>query len=87
MLILEPFSTCLRDFLDFTNQDDIQEAQQLIQRQTAIQNCLLGKESPDLILDLLEFQGIDPLAYVEAIEANVNFVIANAVVLDDSELL
>jgi hypothetical protein len=84
MFLLDPFSTTFRQLPEV---DDITEAQQLIERQTAIQNCLLGREQADVVLDLLELQGIDPIAYIEAVESNVNFVIANDIIFDDAESL
>jgi len=75
MELILPFSTCYRDHPDFNQSDHLQEAEALIQRQETIQSFLLGEESADYLLDMLEYQGIDPVAYVEMVESNVDHLI------------
>lgn len=77
MELLLPFSTYHRHEPDFNQSDNLEEAEQLIERQQVIQSVILGDESADYLLDVLEAQGFDPTEYVAMVEANVNYLIAN----------
>lgn len=69
-----PFSTDYRDNPDFNESDRRDEANQLFQRQSMIEDVYDGVESADTLLDLLEFQGIDPVEYVDVCCENVYLI-------------
>ncbi len=77
----DPFDTYYREDSDFNQSDRLQEATDLIQRQEALNLVMQGKERPDYYLDLLESQGFDPVAYVNAVVTNVDTVIARRVLI------
>jgi len=74
-----PFDTYYRRNPDFDNADSAREVINLIQRQDAIADSLVGETSAEYVLDVLESQGIDPRAYVDCVEANVNHVITQRI--------
>jgi hypothetical protein len=75
---LLPLTTFERQNPDFSGADRLQEVAAFIQRQRAIARCLDGLESPDVVLDLLDSQGLDPIAYVDEVEAAVELVIVQS---------
>lgn len=72
-----PLDTYFRNHPDFDDADLAREAIQLAQRQDAIAGSLVGETSADYVLDVLESQGIDPKAYVDCVESNVQHLINN----------
>lgn len=58
------------------------ETQLMIQRNQAIEACFHGQMSADDLLDLLEFQGIDPDLYVEYTIDNLNYTIKHQIEIE-----
>jgi hypothetical protein len=81
MDLLLPFSTVHRHEADFNPHDSLRESEQLIERQQLIQEVVFGDALADDLLDLLEFQGIDPEAYVTCVEANVEQVMRSDLII------
>lgn len=73
---LDPLLTFYREHPDFNASDAQQETRQLVQRQDAIERMLRGEEAPEFVLDLLEHQGVDPLAYVDVAVDNIDWVLS-----------
>ncbi|MEB3338972.1 MAG: hypothetical protein VKJ46_15990 [Leptolyngbyaceae bacterium] len=69
-----PFTTYYGDDPDFNEADQRAEVEQLFQRQSMIEDVWEGLESADTLLDLLEFQGIDPVEYVQTCVENVQLI-------------
>ena len=78
------FSTYFRDIYDYNKSDELSEMNQLLARQSMILDCLEGNGSAETLLDLLESQDINPIEYVETVEANVEFVINSGLILPGS---
>lgn len=70
---ISPFLTYYRSNLDYNAADKIQEFNLMNQRNEAIESFLVGKQSADYVLDLLESQDIDPVIYVETVEEAVRY--------------
>ena len=81
MDFLLPFSTYFCENPDFDGADSQKQSEQLIQRQELIQQVVYGEEQINVLLDLLEQQGIDPVDYVSFVEINVKEVIDNKVLV------
>lgn len=69
-----PFSTDLIEHPDFNQADQKAEVEMLFQRQSMIEDVYDGVESADTLLDLLEFQGIDPVFYVDTCVENCHLI-------------
>lgn len=78
MTDFNPFDTYLIENPDFNETDQRQQIEQLFFRQRAIQSLVSGDLSPEELLDLLEFQDIDPVAYVDCVTQNLDFVLRGA---------
>ncbi|HEY9664725.1 MAG TPA: hypothetical protein V6C65_40315 [Allocoleopsis sp.] len=63
------------------------EVQRLMQRQALIESTLEGKESASTVLDCLAEQGVDPIAYVDSVEAAIGAAIAGGVLPENAPLL
>lgn len=87
MQLILPFSTYLRQNPDFDAQDVQAEIEQLFERQSAIDDLLSGKQTPEYVLDLLETQGFDPSEYVDCVEVNVETAIASGLLPEDFDQL
>ena len=85
MLAIEGLSTVLRESPDFNSSDSQHEINQLIVRQTAIQDCLTGEQHADVLLDILDSQGINPIEYVACVEQNINFLLSNQLPIEDAQ--
>lgn len=81
MDFINPFTTYFRDNPDFNESDRLNEVANLIQRQDLIQSVAEDGAPLDELLDVLEFQGIDPVEYVALIAANVEFAIAENLIV------
>lgn len=81
MNLSHPFDTYLRTSPDFSDANAAKEVIDLSIRQNAIADCLEGQTTADYVLDVLESQGIDPTAYVDCVEANVQHVIESRVLV------
>lgn len=79
---LSPVSTNFRDNPDYNTSDSAWEFAQLQQRQQAIDAMLSGQISPDELLQVLEYQEIDPNEYMRASTAAINHVINNAIPIE-----
>lgn len=76
---LAPFTTFALEEGDFSPSDIAAEMERYVLRQKAIAACLDGREHPDTVLDMLEAHSIDPVAYVDAVTANVELIIQESV--------
>jgi hypothetical protein len=65
----------------------LEQVQQLLQRQEFIENSLEGREAASTVLDCLAEQGLDPIAYIDSVEEEVDRVIASGILPDHSNLL
>jgi hypothetical protein len=65
--VINPFDTYLVEDSDFNEQDRMREIQRLFRRQKAIESLLDSTLPPDVLLDMLEEQGLDAADYVEEI--------------------
>lgn len=70
---------------DHNRQDERQAAEQLYQRQGAIEDMIEGREHVDTVLDMLEEQGIDAAAYADAVHADITAIIQGNVVYMTNE--
>lgn len=70
---VSPFLTYYRSNPDYNVADKIQEFNLMNQRNEAIESFLVGKQSADYVLDLLESQDIDPVIYVETVEEAIRY--------------
>jgi hypothetical protein len=82
-----PFLTYFRDEPDHNAADSLEECRRLFQRQEAIEKCLRGEVPAEYVLDLLAQQGVSPDAYVDCVESNVSFVLANNIPVNGFGLL
>lgn len=81
MFYLTPLSTNFRDDPDFNESDRAKEFELLATRQGAIDDLLQGNISPVDLLDLLEYQEIDPTEYMEAATEAIEAVINQGMVI------
>lgn len=72
-----PFLTLSIECPDFDDQDTRSELARMMERNRAIAALADGSMHPDELLDLLEFQGLDPVQYVDEVESNVDWMIEN----------
>lgn len=72
---LLPLTTFALENPDFNTIDEQAELERYIERQRAIARCLDGQEYPDVVLDMLEAHAIDPVAYVDEVEASIDLII------------
>lgn len=63
----EVFYTYFQPHPDYNFEDIVAESNRLFQRQRAIQAMLDGILPPDILLDMLDEHGIDPIEYVNSI--------------------
>lgn len=82
---LDPFLTALRHDPDFNRSDERNELHQAMVRDGLIEALIHGDEHLDTALDCLAEQGIDPNAWVDAVEANINYVIDAGVRFEPTE--
>ena len=85
MEIITPWLTCYREHPDHDAQDKRRETEQLFQRQGAIEDLLEGRGHVDVVLDLLEEQGVDAAAYADEVHAQVTAIIDSGVVYLSNE--
>jgi hypothetical protein len=78
------FSTYFREIPDFNDSDELVEMKHLLARQSMLLECLEGSEPIETLLDLLETQDINPIDYVETVEANVEFAMNSGLILPGS---
>lgn len=74
---LQPFLTYYRDDPDYNSTDIEHEINLMIVRNNAVEDYLEGNQSEDYLFDLFAAQGIEPSLYVEAVENEINYLIAN----------
>ncbi len=77
MEYLLPITTFPLENPDFNKSDLRAEFERYVSRQRAIALCLEGRESPDVVLDMLAEHSINVDAYVSAVEENIEDVIAS----------
>lgn len=75
--MIQPFLTYYRDHPDYNEQDANEEFESMVQRNEAIQAFLDGEIDDEYLLDLLESHAISPDAYIESVEAEIDYFIAN----------
>lgn len=63
------------------------EIEALMQRSEAIEALLAGKESPSMVLDMLDAHGLNPIEYVDSVEAFVDAVCDENATIEDAQLL
>jgi hypothetical protein len=63
------------------------QVQRLLQRQELIETSLEGREAASTVLDCLAEQGLDPIAYIDAVESGVDQAINSGILPDHSDLL
>jgi hypothetical protein len=83
MHLIEAFSTWLDDNPDFGASDLQSDTARLVRRQNMIDKALRGEEHPDVVLDLLAEDGIDPYIYLDECEANLEQALQNQVIITD----
>lgn len=74
-------TTFAQEHPDFSAADRLEESARYVQRQRAIARCLDGQEHPDVLLDMLAEQGIEPAEYVAEVGQGVELVIAQGIPL------
>lgn len=84
--LADPFQTLLTENRDFNESDSRKEVEALFARQQFIDDLLKGRISPDQLLQLLSDQGIEPARYLDEVESNINFVIANELSIDPESI-
>lgn len=82
---LDPFLTALRHDPDFDRSDERNELEAAMVRDDLIEALIHGEGHLDTALDCLAEQGIDPNAWVDAVEANINYVIDAGVRFEPTE--
>lgn len=87
MLIDEVFATWWEQNQDYNKSDMRVADARLEQRQSAIHEWLFNANSFDIVGDTLSDQGFDPAEYLTIIERNIELVIANKILLEDTEFL
>jgi hypothetical protein len=68
----EVFATFLIENRDFNEADVQAECRRLFQRQQAIADVLDGKLPPDVLLDMVQDQGIEASEYVDCVQDNLS---------------
>lgn len=68
------FYTTSLDFEGQSAEEMLQESARLMERQKAIDALLRGEIDPATVLDLIEFHGINPAAYMDCVEDNLRFL-------------
>lgn len=76
-LLLLPFLIDFQDNPDYNASDIKNEIAASIDRNTAIEDYLLGIQDEQYLFDLLAEDGIEPNAYASAVEDKINYFIAN----------
>lgn len=82
---LDPFLTALRHDPDFNRSDERGELQAAQLRDDLIEALINGDGHLDTALDCLAEQGIDPDAWLGAVEANIEYVIDAGVRFEPTE--
>lgn len=82
---LDPFLTALRHDPDFNRSDEQAELKAAMVRDDLIEALINGDGHLDTALDCLAEQGIDPNAWVEAVEVNINYVIDAGIRFEPTE--
>lgn len=83
---LDPLLTWRTESPDFNAADNQREIEFLFARQQAIDGMLAGTVPPDVVLDLLEFQGLNPIEYADRAIANMDRAIAQNMEPDPDEV-
>ncbi len=74
---IAPFITYYRSNNDYNSDDAEQEFKAMLLRNNAIEDCLNGGQSEDYLFDLLAEQGIEPSIYLNTVESEVSYFLAN----------
>lgn len=83
MHLIELFSTYSDNNPEFGASDIQADTARLIRRQNLIDKALRSEEYPDVVLDLLAEDGIDPITYLDEVETNLEIATANQVIILD----
>jgi hypothetical protein len=86
MLFDHPFTTYLGTETDPEFNGSDAEVQEYILRENLIHQFLTGEEGEAVILDCLNEQGINPHAYLNSVEFNIELIISNRVEVTDAGL-
>lgn len=74
---IAPFITYYRSNADYNSNDADQEFKAMLLRNNAIENCLDGNQNEDYLFDLLAEQGIEPGIYLDTVESEISYFLAN----------
>lgn len=74
---IAPFLTYYRENPDYNSSDSSNEFELMMLRNSAIEDLLAGYQTEDYLFDLLAEQGIEPNAYIEAVESEISYLMAN----------
>lgn len=83
--VFDPFITVFGEHPDYDASDERREAEQLLQRQGAIEAVLKGEEHEDVLLDMLQEQGVSADRYLAAVEENIQYVIDNGLIFTSND--
>lgn len=83
-MLIQPFLTYYRDNPDYNESDRSIEFASMLQRNAAVQDFLDGNIDDEHLIDLLESHNIDPQTYIETVEAEIDYLIANPSMLYES---
>lgn len=84
---LDPFLTFHRTEPDMAQSDERGETAALAHRQQVIQDWLAGDLPEEAVLETLLDQGISPDEYCSAVAANIEFVMGQPYVTNESGIL
>lgn len=82
----EPFLTVIGQESDPLYDSPEEELSEFFLRQNLIHDFVEGKIPPDVVLDCLAEQGVEPTVYVEEVEASVEWIQENSVIIPDAKL-
>ena len=78
------FLTTFREHPDFNAQDELNEIKTHIQVNRSIQEFLRGELEPDVVLDMLDHFGFDPVQYVLEVTENLNLLVCQNIPWDNT---
>jgi len=89
MDVADPFLTFFRENPDYSESDSLSECRALWERQGAVDQVIRGEEHPDLLLETLYDQGIEPSDYVDGVVNEIDYIMDGGIRFetDDSGLL
>jgi hypothetical protein len=82
----EPFLTVIGKETDPLYDSPEEELSEFFLRQNLIHDFVEGTIPADVVLDCLAEQGIEPTTYIEEVEASVEWVCENQIIIPDARL-